>query len=123
MIFPLTQPFVVTMLRETTGVRTAIELENNFSAPVHHVTILGGTDDTFLVDRPLVDIDTYGSSLIEGEQLAQEARSALYSAIGEIYNGAVLTRVVTSVAPRWIPTDRTDVRRFGATYQLSVHNA
>lgn len=122
-MFPLLQPYLVGLIRARTGVRAAIELENNFPAPVHHISLLGGTDDGFLLDDPTFDVDTYATSLIEAEQLAQEARSELHAAIGEVYSGVVLTRVNTSVAPRWIPTDRTDVRRFGATYSISVHNA
>lgn len=122
-MFPTGESVVIPYLNDTLGVRATAELENGFPPPVNHVMSLGFVDDGFRVATYQFDVDSYAATREAAESQAMNVLRALHDARGQVVRGAVVTSVNTSIGPRWIATDRTDVRRFGATYAIGVHYA
>lgn len=101
------------------GVRVLTELPANLAdvLPVVAVLRLGGTDASVAFDVATVDVDVYAASRAAASALAEQVRRALRFALPHT---AGVRHVQTLSAPAWRPYDNTALRRFGATYQLTV---
>lgn len=90
--------------------------------PVNQVTRVGGDDDSFRLDRALVDIDSYGSDRAAASLLARQTRDKLVVGLRGVQTAnAVFGRVSTISAPAWRPYDNPALRRMGATYEIYFH--
>lgn len=90
--------------------------------PVLLVQRVGGDDDTFRLDRALVDVDAYAATRAEAAALAGSARGRLVAALrGTSTDSAVFGRVSTVQAPAWRPYENPGLRRIGATYEIYFH--
>lgn len=101
------------------GVRVLTELPANLAdvLPVVSVLRLGGTDASVALDIAVIDVDVYAGSRGAASSLAEQVRRALRFALPRT---AGVRRVQTISAPAWRPYDNTALRRFGATYELTV---
>ncbi|WP_455681987.1 phage tail termination protein [Streptomyces uncialis] len=100
------------------------ELDNNLVAelPTVQVETVGGDDDGFRLDRPLVDINVYASSRAAAVELAGRVRSLLLHELrGSTTATAVFGRVSTLTLPAPRPYENTALRRVGATYEVFCH--
>jgi hypothetical protein len=90
--------------------------------PVVQVQRAGGDDDTFRLDRALVDIDVYAASRGDASALARQIRVLLLGQLrGSATAAAVFGRVATVSAPSWRPYENVNLRRCGATYEIYLH--
>lgn len=86
--------------------------------PVIRIRCIGGSDDV-ISDYPRVDIEVFASTRAAGQPLAEAIRQRM------IYGGhrtahGVIDRAITEVRPQEIPYDDPDVRRWSATYRVSM---
>ncbi|MDR3083777.1 MAG: hypothetical protein LBV60_23150 [Streptomyces sp.] len=100
------------------------ELDSNLLSelPTVQVQVVGGSDDGFRLDRPLVDIDIYHAT--RGDAIALAAR--VHSLLLTNLRGSTTTRAVFGLvgaisrpAPR--PYENTALRRVGGTYEIYCH--
>lgn len=92
--------------------------------PVAKVRRIGGPYDGFKADRATVDIDYFDSTRDRAIAGALHVQWALHNLFARRTVGdAVVCRVETITSPRHLPYDNTGLRRFGATYRITVHPA
>lgn len=90
--------------------------------PWIQVVRIGGGYDGFRLDRPELDVDAYAADGVAAAALALKIQRALHHDLARTSTGgAVVTRVDTITGPRWVPHDNPALRRYVATYQLTVH--
>lgn len=110
-----------------TSARVTVEMPSKIVGPTIRVLGLGGPND-FVLDKPSLAIDCFDlGRTVDGKEvngriyaraLAYEVRDAmLWSLPGSAISGGYVTKV-NATLPAWRPYDNTNVRRFGATYQL-----
>lgn len=78
-----------------------------------------GGSDLFLTDYPVVDIDIFGRTRRDAYDLAESIRVRLL-ATPVLAGGVVIDTATTRTSPTRLPWDNENVRRWGATYELSV---
>ncbi|WP_372344751.1 hypothetical protein [Streptomyces sp. KL116D] len=111
-------------LRGKLGVRVLTDLPANLGdvLPVVQIQRVGGTDDSFRLDRAFVDVDTYAATRQAASQLLSSARALLLSELrGAVTDVAVFTAARTITAPAWRPYENQSLRRFGATFEVFLH--
>lgn len=113
-------------LKAETGLRVLTELPANLSEvlPVIQVSRYGGSD-RYTIDRGSVDIDCYAATRGAASSLASQVRRLLLRELPSYYDAslnATVSRVRTINAPGWAPYDNTSLRRFHASYMVSLHN-
>lgn len=100
------------------------ELDNNLldELPTVQIQAVGGDDDGFRLDRPLVDVNVYAATRGDAIALAATVHGLYVTQLrGSTTKRAVfgLVRAVTRPTPR--PYDNTALRRVGATYEMYLH--
>ncbi|MFE4857384.1 hypothetical protein [Streptomyces sp. NPDC056670] len=106
------------------GVTVLTELPANLGdlLPVVQVQRVGGDDDTFKLDRALVDVDVYAPTRAGASLLARQVRDDLVMKLRGTSTAAAVFGLVTTVsAPQWRPYENINLRRLGATYELYFH--
>ncbi|MFC3986437.1 hypothetical protein [Streptosporangium jomthongense] len=109
-----------------TGVHAMSETPNDLDdlVPVAKVRRIGGPYDGFRLDRATVDVDVFDTTRDGASTAALDVQQALHDRLARNKTGnAVVTRVETLTGPRPLPYDNTGLRRFGATYRITVHPA
>lgn len=90
--------------------------------PWIQVVRIGGGYDGFRLHRPEVDVDAYAASGVAAADLALRIQQALHQDLARTTtSGAVVTAVDTITGPHQVPHDNPALRRYVATYQLTVH--
>lgn len=100
------------------------ELDNRLleELPTVQVTVVGGGDDGFRLDRALFDVDVYAATRADAIALAAEIHGALLGELrGATTSTAVVGRLDTVSRPVARPYENTGLRRVGATYQIYSH--
>lgn len=93
------------------------------ATPVILVTRFGGSDSVLVLDEANVDVDTFGTTRDAARALGELVRSALrFKLPGVSTGGGFVAAVSTINAPRWVPYDNTDLRRFVASYRITVRS-
>jgi hypothetical protein len=110
------------------GYRVVTELPAGLGAvvavtPVIQVTRFGGSDDLLVLDDANIDVDTFDVGRDKARALGELVRSALrFDLPGVSQDGGFVAAVSTINAPRWVPYDNTDLRRFVASYRITVRS-
>jgi len=86
--------------------------------PFVRVQILSGSDN-FFSDFPTVSIDVFGATRSATYPLAEAIRAWLLAA-PLVAGGVAIDSATTRSRPAWLPWEGDNVRRRGATYELSV---
>jgi hypothetical protein len=108
-------------LPTVTRVVTELPAQLATKLPVVQVVRFGGPDDQPTIDLPTVDVDCYAASRGTAEDLAEDVRDLLrFTLPGKTVGGTTVSRVQTIAGPHWRPWDDTTMRRYGASYQLTV---
>ena len=105
--------------------RVVTELPANLAdvVPVIQVTRFGGADRFTVLDDANIDVDTFGATRDGARNLGGLVRSALILHLpGVQTGGGIVTAVSTISAPRWVPYDNTNLRRFVASYRITIHS-
>lgn len=113
---------LVGWLKTATGARCVTELPANLAdvLPIIEVARIGGADDTITLDAATVDVVCYSGNRINARALAYRVNGLLRTtAAGAAVTGGVILHVRTISGPQWLPYDDLNVRRFGATYQIT----
>lgn len=116
---------LVTWLAGNLGVRCVTELPANLQdvLPVVRVVRVGGTDRVPSLDRAVVDVDFYDADRPAAILLARRGHAALrFELPGSRVAGGVVSMVGTVSAPSWRPYDDTALRRFGGSYEITLHS-
>lgn len=114
-------------------IRVVTELPADLAASqVIQVTRFGGSDDLLVLDTANIDIDVYAaatntvggaSSRSAAETLAEQVRTALRLHLPGVSTGGGFVASVTTIsAPRWVPYDNTALRRFVASYRITIRS-
>lgn len=83
------------------------------------IRVVGGPGaNNRTLERALVDVDCFAADRDLARALAERVRDWFMALSHTIRGGVAFTLVETTMRPHWLPWDNTDVRRFGATYQL-----
>lgn len=117
------EAWVATWLETQTAVITVTETPAALTPPLLHVVRIGGPDDGLSMEFPTVSIHAFGVDRHTAKALALTARHALYSAIGQTWQGAVCVTVRTLAGPAWTPYDNTTLRRVTGTYRPQLQTA
>jgi hypothetical protein len=122
--YPDVERLLVTYLGGALGVRVVTDLPSNLQQilPLVQVGRLGGADDVIGLDRASVDVDVYAAGRAASVALAERCREALRMDLpGQTLGVVTVAAVRTTLGPTWRPyDDTTNVRRFGATYQITT---
>jgi hypothetical protein len=113
------------LAEQFTPTRVVTELPANLGdvVPVIQVTRFGGSDDVIVLDNAHIDVDTFAATRDDARTLAEQVRTALRLHLpGVTTGGGVVTSVTTMSAPRWVPYDNTNLRRFVASYRITIHS-
>jgi hypothetical protein len=125
MTFPDVETLLVGWLSgHLAGMRVVTDTPSNLASllPVVQVTRFGGGDHSVALDVANIDVDTYAATRQGAAELAEQVRYALLFILpGQNNKGVVVTRTDTLIGPSWRAYENTALRRFGATYQLTVH--
>jgi hypothetical protein len=93
------------------------------STPVAQVTRFGGSDSLPVLDAANVDVDTFGLSRAAARDFGEQVRGGLlFEMPGSVQDGAFIAAVSTINAPRWVPYDNTNLRRFVASYRITIRS-
>lgn len=106
------------------GVVVRDETDNNLAdeLPTVQVEGVGGNDDGFRLDRPLVDINVYAATRGDALTLAGQIKTLiLHQLRGSKTTTAVFGRTGTVSLPVVRPYENTALRRVGATYEIFCH--
>jgi hypothetical protein len=113
-----------TQTRLGAGVVVRDELDNNLGneLPTVQIEVVGGDDDTFRLDRALVDVNVYAATRAAAIALAAQVHGLYLTELaGSKTTNAVFGRVTTVTRPAVRPYENTDLRRVGGTYSLYSH--
>ena len=106
-----------------TRVVTELPADLGSVVPVIQVTRFGGSDDALTLDAANIDVDTFADTRDASRALAEQVRAAMRLHLpGYADNGAAVQSVTTISAPRWVPYDNTSLRRFVASYRITIHS-
>lgn len=130
--FPSIEQILVKWIRDRVGVHVMTELPHNFQdpdGPTHLLPVIvvdrisgAELDGSPIIDRPVVDVDCYGSSRAQAQGLAEQVRHELrWTLPGSRVDGVVFTRTRTVVGPRSLPHANPKIRRYSANYELLLH--
>ncbi|MFF5642936.1 hypothetical protein [[Kitasatospora] papulosa] len=101
------------------------EVDNNLLAELPTIQVQrlpAGDDDSFRLDRALVDVDVYAASRGEALDLAGRVRAWLLLELrGAKTSRAQYGRIRSSPPPAIRPYENTGLRRAGATYEIYSH--
>ncbi|MEV4424069.1 hypothetical protein AB0K23_01570 [Streptomyces sp. NPDC049602] len=107
------------------GVVVRDEVDNQLLGELPTIQVqrlAAGGDDSFRLDRALVDVDVYHSTRAQAIALAGQVRGWLLTDLpGARTDVAVFGRVSTVSPPAMRPYENTALRRVGATYQIYSH--
>lgn len=103
---------------EFPSARVSTEVPATIAGHVIRVLRIGGAN-RFVVDRAVVDVDCWALTRIAARALAESVRDSMcFRLPGTVTAAGGVSAVTTIAAPIWRPWDNTNVRRFGATFQL-----
>lgn len=112
-------------VRTRRSVHTATETPADLTTlPVVVVRRLpAGGAAVITLDVAIVDVDVYAADRAAARLLSEQIRSdfTLHLA-GYIANGGVISNVESASAPAWVPYDNTSLRKYSATYRVTVHS-
>ncbi len=100
------------------GSQTPADLLANL--PFIRINRVGGASDE-VSDRPVIDVDVFHETSLQGQAFADEIRHFLtMTDLPVIYGYGAVDRIVCLTGPRELPWADTRVRRFGATYRVTT---
>lgn len=117
---------LTTWIHATRGVKCVTELPSNLAdvLPVVQVQRIAGADVELTLDQAVVDIDVYAADRASARLLADQVRHDMRLNLhGYTGGGGVVALVEVASGPHWLPYDNTNLRRYQASYRVTVHSA
>jgi hypothetical protein len=95
----------------------------NYDSIIARVHRISGANRNIHVDRPIIDVDVFGPKSQAGNvsAAARNIQSDLLSLMGKQVLNGVIIHVTTTAGPRSLPEANTDLVRYSATYEISIH--
>lgn len=101
---------------------TPPDLDDNL--PWLQVVRISGPYDGFRLDQPTVDVAAFATTGPAASALAAQVQVLLHEQLARTKSGTtVVSRVQTVTGPHFVPYDNPGMRRYEATYRLTVHPA
>lgn len=134
--FASIEQILVAWLPTVTGTETAAELPHDFqnadgptaTLPIDVVDRISGANlqGSPLLDRPVIDVDSYAGSRLVAQQNGERVRNRLCFVLPGLvfpteFGNAVFTRTRVIVAPRQLPHANRLVYRYAGNYELLFH--
>lgn len=106
----------------TASTETPVDLDERL--PWLQVVRIGGPYDGYRLDQPTVDITAFAATRLGASALAAQVQVLLHEQLARTKVGtAVISKVVTSTGPHFVPYDNPGMRRYEASYSFVVHPA
>jgi hypothetical protein len=108
---------------ELPSVRVSTEAPADLAGQVPAVRVvrIGGADQGVVFDGALLDVDCWHGSRAAARALALQVHDRLaFGLPGQRLTGGVVCAVRTATGVAWRPWDDTGLRRFQASYEITV---
>jgi hypothetical protein len=103
--------------------RVVTETPANITQTLVQVIRIGGAR-RFTFDHATVDIECFATTRQLARAMSDQVGLLLEQTLpGQRIGAGSVGAVICTSGPSWLPWDDTNVRRFGATYQVNVHAA
>lgn len=104
-------------------VRTCTETPASLAdiVPVIAVARSTGADLLGILDRPVVDLDSFAADRISASLLARQAHVLMTRYLGGVTGDAVIGFVNTVKGPGWLGYQDLNIHRCNATYEIYQH--
>lgn len=126
-VFPDSEAIVGTWLRDgglAVGQRVYSSIPKTPTFPLITLRRIGGLPaEKHRLDRPMIQVDVWGTSKSEAQDIAQEARTRLHELEGQSVTGAVVAGVADTLGMSFIPDPPTARDRYIFGVSLVVHAA
>ncbi|MCL2728804.1 MAG: hypothetical protein FWE15_02130 [Actinomycetia bacterium] len=103
------------------ALRLVTILPATIAGPVVRIKRTSGAARDIVLDRPVLDADTFASDYGECSLISRTLASALLSLRGLPLVNGVITNVNIIQGSRWLPDPSPDLYRFSATYEVFMH--
>lgn len=127
-MFPDVEILLIAYLKAQTGHRVVTDLPTGdaltAALPVIRVTRVSGEESDYRLDHPIVDVDVFAADRGGASTLARQVQDLLRNHLpyeDAVQPTGVVTAVGTVVGPRWLPDSNTNLRRFQASYEITLH--
>ena len=127
-MFPDIEVLVIAYLKAETGQKVVTDLPAGdalaAALPVIRVTRVSGEDSDYRLDHPIIDVDVFAATRADASTLSRQVQDLLRNHLpfeDAVQPTGVVTAVGTVVGPRWLPDSNTNLRRFQASYEITVH--
>ena len=101
--------------------RFSTKLPGTIDKTTHRIHRISGANRDMVIDRPIIDIDTFALKEADASQSARNIQDFLLGILGAEYAGGVIQQISTINGPRWLPEANTDIIRYTATYEVRIH--
>jgi hypothetical protein len=99
-------------------IRVSTSLPGDITGTVARVHRVAGANRDIKVDRPIVDVDVFGTNHGHVSMYARQLQAALLSLAGAVAINGVIQRVSTIQGPRQLPEANQALTRYSATYEV-----
>jgi hypothetical protein len=127
-VFPDVEILVIAYLKAKMNRRVVTDLPAGdalaAALPIFRVARVSGEDQDYKLDRPIIDVDVFAATRSDASTLSRQAQTWLRQHLpyeDSVQPTGVVTSVDTVVGPRWLPDTNTNLRRFGASYEVTLH--
>ena len=103
------------------SLRVVTILPAQFTAPVVRVKRTSGAPRDIVLDRPVLDADTFAASYGLASKVSRTVTAALLSLRGVPLPLGVISNVNVIAGSRWLPDANPDLFRFSASYEVFIH--
>lgn len=110
----------LTVLLDPIRVLTELPATLDGVLPVVQVARIGGPVGQLGLDAPNVDVDCYAATRIDARNLAYRVNGLVLGLRNSASTDGVVFAARSDNGPAWRPYDNLGLRRFGASYTLSI---
>lgn len=120
------EAMLCTYITARRGCRTVTEIPSDLAAelPLAQVQRIAGADTIITLDQAIVDVDVFAVDRASAHVLAEQIRTDFRTNLtGYRFGGGTVALVETITGPGWLAYDNTNLRRYTASYRVTVHSA
>jgi len=103
------------------NLRVVTILPANITNPVVRVKRTSGAQRDIVLDRPILDVDTFWTDYGLASTISRQVAAELLSIRGAQLVNGVITNVNVIQGSRWLPDPSPDLFRFNASYEVFMH--
>jgi len=113
------------LAQEFAPTRVSTETPANLADVLPYIKVerFGGSDALLVLDAANIDVEVFAADRTAARSLAEEVRTSLRSNLpGQSVAGGFVADVATISAPTRAPYDNTAMRRFVASYRITIRS-